>query len=276
MSYFDTRHDLIVRANIKEKQMTGLYCVGFNDFHSIKPMSLFTSKPFRTIHIIFSGKGSYLLNGKKYQLHGGQMFFTPANTPICYFPEENDPWRYVWFSFSSESLTQYMPLLHLDADNPVHDLKHPDTIFGLLEKSFSDPDTESNRIFSFLSTFMQILALEADPIESDESEKMLYIRSIKECIESNYSSQDFSVDMLCDILHLSHSYICRIFRASEGMTIIGYIEDTRLQHACELLIDTDYPVSRIANLCGYRDPLHFMKCFKKKTGMTAVQYRTLR
>ncbi len=51
------------------------------------------------------------------------------------------------------------------------------------------------------------------------------------------------------------------------------MEKVRLEHAAQLLASSEHSVSRIASMVGYSDPLHFMKRFKMRYGVTALNYR---
>ena len=46
-----------------------------------------------------------------------------------------------------------------------------------------------------------------------------------------------------------------------------------MKFANKLLQFTNYSVSEISNMCGYRDTNYFSKVFKKHTGMTASEYQ---
>ena len=57
------------------------------------------------------------------------------------------------------------------------------------------------------------------------------------------------------------------------MTMIRYLTECRVAHACKLLQTTDLSVSAVASSSGFADELHFMKVFKRSVGVTALQYR---
>lgn len=206
-------------------------------------------------------------------LKEGQLFFTPSNIPIAYYPQNKSNWKYAWFMLSTDISSQYIPLLGMDIEKPYCDMQNFNEIKDLLNNMFSSCEKNVVNSFCCLSAFMQILALEASPMESDIKPQNIHIHNIKKWIDSNFMSQDFSVDMLCGMMHMSHSYICRIFKAYEGITIVSYIENVRLSQAKKLLLQTNDSISKISETVGFRDPMYFMKCFKKKYGMTALQYR---
>lgn len=47
----------------------------------------------------------------------------------------------------------------------------------------------------------------------------------------------------------------------------------RLDNARERLEQSDAPIREITKVVGYRDPLYFSKEFKKKYGLSPMQYR---
>lgn len=274
MIYVYSEHDIFLRPNSAEQVMTGLHNFGFNDFYEVKPIKFTHSQPFETVHIVLSGKGYYHLNGNIYELKEGDMFYTPADMPLCYYPDSESPWSYVWYAVNAGSLSEYISLLELNTVSPVKRIKNGSAVKSIIMSLLGELKTTSAQpVFRCLSALMQVLALEAREIESEEDQKAVYIRSIKKYIEDNYRSQDFTVDALCGMMHLSHSYICRVFSAAEGCTIISYVEALRLSKAAELLRDTTLSVNSIASSVGYKDSLHFMKRFKKHFGITALQYR---
>lgn len=274
MYYLDDKYHLYVRPNHTEEEMTGLHDIGFNDFHRIKASTYFRNNFYATLHFILDGKGTYLLNGKKYELQKGYMFYTPANIPLCYYPNEGEPWKYVWFSLYSDTLLRFIPHLDMNINEPCREIKNFNDVKKILDETLMHCETGSSQpVLRCAAAFMQIMSLEAHKIEPTDDPKKIYVQNIKKYIEDNFASQDFNVDALCNMMHLSHSYICRIFSAHEGCTVMNYIENIRLEQAAKLLISTDINVSRISSMVGYRDSLHFMKCFKKKFNCTALEYR---
>lgn len=76
------------------------------------------------------------------------------------------------------------------------------------------------------------------------------------------------------LVHLNEDHINRVFKASTGFTLMGYVTYCRIIRAKKLLLETDHPVSEIALQVGYDSPAYFAKIFKLRTGITPLQYRT--
>lgn len=274
MKQFAELNNYYVRINPAEEQMTGLSGIGLDNFNCIKPNYGFQQRPNPTVHFVLSGKGTYKLNGNIYNISEKMMFYTPANVPLCYYPDESSPWTYVWFVFGGDTLHKFIPLLGLSDNLPCKSMCNFEEVQKILNdfylKCINKP---TQKVFYGVSAFMEIIACEGKSIESQTSQKTVYVRNIKKLIQENYASPDFTIHTLCDMMHLSHSYVCRIFSISENCTVASYMEKVRLEHAAQLLSNSEYSVSRIASMVGYNDPLHFMKRFKMRYGITALSYR---
>ena len=98
------------------------------------------------------------------------------------------------------------------------------------------------------------------------------IHQICEIIESEYASELY-LDRVAEQIYLSPAYISRIFKKSTGMNFVKYLNDVRLKKAASLLLEADYPINEISKKVGFSDVSYFCSCFKKKYGMTTVQYR---
>jgi len=78
---------------------------------------------------------------------------------------------------------------------------------------------------------------------------------------------------LASMEHLSESRYRTVFRRHTGVSPGEYRIALRMQHACELLSQTDITVTEIAADCGYTDVLYFLRIFKNKIGMPPGEYR---
>jgi len=76
----------------------------------------------------------------------------------------------------------------------------------------------------------------------------------------------------CDIPERS---LKRRFSAATGSTVIGYVQNLRIEEAKRLLETSDTSSDAIASAVGYENPAFFRKLFKRCTGLTAGQYRRM-
>ena len=78
---------------------------------------------------------------------------------------------------------------------------------------------------------------------------------------------------LCEQFHLSEKYILRYFKEHFHITLSQYITHLRLEHAKQLLQDTDIPVTEIAMQSGYQNVSYFIRSFRKTYGVSPLKYR---
>lgn len=91
-------------------------------------------------------------------------------------------------------------------------------------------------------------------------------------IHENYP-QPLSVDQLAASVNISKRVCFRLFQDNLRMTPLAYIRNYRLQKACQLLTETNLPITQIAYSCGLGSSSYFGKTFREQFGCTPGQYR---
>jgi LacI family transcriptional regulator len=82
-----------------------------------------------------------------------------------------------------------------------------------------------------------------------------------------------SVEDICRRLSLSRSTLQRRFRAALGRTVHDEIVRVRLNRARELLAETDMPIARIAERCGFGHQEYLGAVFRARLDQTPASYR---
>jgi transcriptional regulator GlxA family with amidase domain len=72
---------------------------------------------------------------------------------------------------------------------------------------------------------------------------------------------------------LAERSFTRRFREATGMAPLEYVHTLRLEEAKQMLESGEEPVEGIANEVGYEDAAFFSRLFRRKVGITPVQYR---
>ncbi len=93
-------------------------------------------------------------------------------------------------------------------------------------------------------------------------------------IEKNYNRSDLSVKDVSTSQLINETYMRTIFKKETEMTVNEYITKVRLEKTKELLKNTEYRLSDIAEMVGYNDSSYLSKIFKKLVGMSPSRYRT--
>jgi YesN/AraC family two-component response regulator len=92
-------------------------------------------------------------------------------------------------------------------------------------------------------------------------------------INSNYMNT-LTLDDVAKNVHLSPSYISRIFTDELNMTFKNYLNKTRIDKSKELLLEDNINIADVSYLVGFNDQSYFSKVFKKLTGSTPKNFKT--
>jgi len=92
-------------------------------------------------------------------------------------------------------------------------------------------------------------------------------------VEKSMENSDYSVDKLASALAMSRRQLSRKLQAVVGQSPSGFIRSIRLKRAAQLLSDSDYNISEIADISGFGTIRNFNQNFREKYGVTPTQYR---
>jgi AraC family transcriptional regulator len=71
---------------------------------------------------------------------------------------------------------------------------------------------------------------------------------------------------------LSRHYFSRLFRAITGEPPMRYLMTRRIEHARHMLAARHHSVCEIAMLLHFADQSHFCRSFRRRTGVSPLQY----
>ena len=110
--------------------------------------------------------------------------------------------------------------------------------------------------------------------EMKMEKKSDFISQVKEFISLNILELSISLNYVSEAMHISPSYLSRIFKQETGINFVEYLMDCKLNTARDLLLDNaDMKIEELCNIIGYSSPQYFIRKFKNKFGTTPNEYR---
>jgi AraC-like DNA-binding protein len=78
---------------------------------------------------------------------------------------------------------------------------------------------------------------------------------------------------LGELVHLSHSYLRKLFIRHTGMAPQQFIHQFKMDQAKQAILQSDEPIMNIALQFGFQDANYFCRLFRMRTGYTPSGYR---
>lgn len=226
------------------------------------------------IHYVLDGKGIFKVDNKIYHLTKGDAFCIQPGQLIYYEADKTNPWTYTWIGFQGIKAKQYLNRTTL-LENPIFHYDADDHLKLIYEKVYAYNKQTKNKdllLNSVLYEFLFFLANHFPKTSTTEEKRLEYVEETLKYIELHYT-ESMTIQHIASHLNIDRSYLHRLFKNKTGKSVTEYIVHFRIQKACQLLINTQYPISVIAQSVGYEDPLYFSRIFKEKMQQTPSLYR---
>lgn len=136
---------------------------------------------------------------------------------------------------------------------------------NILNTMFSLPEIKQY----YLQFYLNITnMLKNDSIYADNDP----VQNMQLYIQKHYQ-KDLSIELLSCLFYMNRSYCSHIFKERTGISFVDYLNNIRLEKACQLLLHSDKKMYQIAKSVGYDNVKYFFRVFKKHYKITPEQYR---
>ena len=141
------------------------------------------------------------------------------------------------------------------------------------EKPFGYEEEVQCNVFKLLLNFHRSLgtSVEEHVVLSPKHQK---IYEIVEYISANMGEIE-SLDSLCAQFFISKYYLCHSFKEVTGMSVMSFLNMTRVLRATVLLGENNLSIAQIARVVGFGTVAHFTDVFKRIEDITPHEYRRL-
>lgn len=115
-------------------------------------------------------------------------------------------------------------------------------------------------------------AIFEDVVGSTPAEK---VRAAAHWLQDNCRRQ-ITIEDAAQVAAMSERSLLRHFRSELGMTPSDYLMHARLQVVCNLLVETDLPVDKVAKRAGLTSGDHLARSFRRHMKTSPTEYRAQR
>ncbi|AQS53718.1 Bifunctional transcriptional activator/DNA repair enzyme AdaA [Jeotgalibaca dankookensis] len=245
-----------------------------HDWHST-----FHSHFFTELIYVTKGKGYFMVPNKKFPIQEKSLIIVNENVDHTEMSDPDGKLEYIAIGiqdilFSSKHSDQFESFFIY---NITKDLKIINELFNIIlleakRNLDSNADITKNLLEVLLVYLNRNNSIEFN--KTDQSVVNKNISLIKHHIDNNFQDS-LTLDDLATIGHMNKYYLAHTFKSTLGMSPIEYLNEVRINRSRYLLGSTDHPISMIAGFAGFSSPSYFSQSFKRKTGYTPIQYRTL-
>lgn len=242
--------------SIEKKDIQGIFPTHWHEFYEIE--------------FILDGCGEYIIDGKKYEIKKGMLFFI---TPINFHEVKTTKSQIINIMFS-DAICSRDTLFSLTADITQSAFYFSEDELPFINELLNELilSAEQKDIIYSSSLLNTLLLKTGKKAKNKSIAELTYVQSAILYTLNNFRSK-LTLSETAAHIGLSSSYLSSMFPAEAGMTFKEYLNSLRFEYAKKLLIFSDMNVSEICFESGFEDYANFLRRFKKHFGLPPGQFR---
>lgn len=226
--------------------------------------------------LYFKTQTTCVINDYTYIITTPSVILLDAYTPYKYYP--NGP-TYIddYLHFCADDSSKFKAELTFPLNTPIP-LSNDSTINTLLhtlEYENKPHQKISEQVITLLIQLLMVKIGDNWEIFQNENPHLPHYQELLQVRNNILSSPEkgWTIEELADMAHLSSAYFQVLYKKAFGVTCMSDVINTKVSEAKTYLSSTQLPIYQIAQETGYSDVTHFIRQFKKTTGLTPGGYR---
>ena len=223
-------------------------------------------RPYYIVTYVIKGRGFF--NGNL--VEKGQGFLITPYSFEHYYPDENNPWEFVWALTDDENMAEIFQTYNANPNSKIFSFADIQAAESFAHKVVYHHQTLLPA--SVLLEWFLNLYNSHQPVGVNVGRKD-YLAVATEYIETNIH-QKIAVKTLTELLGISQAYLFKLFQKQYSLSPKDYISTRKLFHAKKILRESDFSITEIAQSVGFDDVLSFSRFFSKNEGRSPTKYRS--
>lgn len=250
------------------------YMQAFTIFH-YRRGSFTRRKNFHSFLILYTyqgtGKAEYC--GKSFELKAGDGIFIDCREPHYYIATED--WKVAVLHIQGPLAAHYSEeyrknerlVFHEDINGRFH--RYLEQLLEIYDSPSLHRDLRASHAIDGMLLYL-LIAVSKIAIQKQDVPR--FVQQAMKHMEQHYI-EPLSLDSLAELTRTNKFHLSREFKRFTGFSPNDYLIWIRISQAKVMLKTTALPASKIAPAVGIRDINNFIYLFKKRVGMTPIQYR---
>ncbi|HEY3377223.1 MAG TPA: helix-turn-helix domain-containing protein [Armatimonadota bacterium] len=224
---------------------------------------------------VLEGKGTLSLADRTVAVRSGDCFVVPMWEYALGEHDPTYPLTVLWTLFRYRGTTRRPDPSVLPARfRRINNLPFFSQLFERAITAFNADAPLCHQAAPWMSATLAALEEEdrRPALQDNEQEIFAQIQQICQRLQTN-PGQRACVTTLAEECSISAGHFTRVFRRYTGVTPRDYIIQTKIDAAKSLLYLSNYSITRIAEVLGYRDVFHFSRQFRDRTSHSPSHFR---
>lgn len=213
---------------------------------------------------------------KTTKVRAGDLFLLFPGEWHSYHPLSKTGWQEYWIGFSGENIDKKVRNGFFSPQSPIFRIGISERMVSLYTQAIDiaqkQPPGYQQLLAGNVNYMLGIVYSNSKQEAFAMSEIEEQINRAKLYIQDNLHA-DISPMRIAENLQVNYSRFRRVFKQYTGFSLVHYILEMRIQRSKQLLYTTELNSQQIAFDCGFDDAGYFCTIFRKKVGMTPLQYR---
>ncbi|MDR2143285.1 MAG: helix-turn-helix domain-containing protein [Treponema sp.] len=233
-------------------------------------------KEFQILYIT-EGRGTFTSGGVTRTVVPGSIFLILPGIEHKYKPELSTGWHEYWIGFSGDYFDNLVKEKFLVPEDIFLEIGLRDDIIAIFNNILAEVAAQQP-LFQFrscsllLSLLTEIICRVRRNEQPDYHEKI--IEKAKYLMRANIYNA-INIASISEQLGISASRLNEIFKSYTSMTPYQYYIHIKINKAESILEEKDTSVKEAAFKMGFDDRYYFSRLFKKKTGVSPLEWKKL-
>lgn len=224
------------------------------------------------IHCVLDGKGIFRVGETTYTVERGEGFLITPGVVTYYQADEKNPWHYCWIGLQGRDVPGMMRRCGVSMENPMFSFQNIVEMEQCISQMASNYSRRGGGFLALAKLYEFFSMVQGD--DTVKGSPLKLASRVRRFIDRNYSYH-INVERIAEIMGCNRSHMFRVFKEENGVSVQEYLKSVRMEHARNMMEQTEMSVTEIMYSCGFDDLPNFSRQFKNHFGVSPGAVRKL-